>query len=170
MKAARLSSVLVPLTFFVSIFAFVAQASAQTPQRQQMHRGEKHTVKRQVEAVEERWRMAVIHADKAELNAVLADDLSFVAPSGMLQTKEQMIDNLVSGRLHMTSLEIVERKIRIYGRTAVVDILAETEGTNDSGPFHNHVRYNQVFVRNDKGQWQMVSFEANRVREPGEKR
>ncbi len=51
-----------------------------------------------------------------------------------LQSREETLENLRSGRVHVTSLDITDRKVRFYGTTAVVTSLANIEATNPEGP------------------------------------
>ena len=70
--------------------------------------------------------------------------------------------------MHFTSLTISDRKVRFYGKTAVVTSLADIEGTNAEGnDVTGNYRYTRVYVRDPQGAWKIVSFEASRVREPG---
>jgi len=85
-----------------------------------------------------------------------------------LQTKEQALDNLRSGRTHFTSLEITDRKVRFYGTTALVTSVADVQGTTGNGDVSGSYRYTRVYVRDAQGAWKVVSFEVSRIREPGE--
>jgi ketosteroid isomerase-like protein len=87
---------------------------------------------------------------------------------GTLQTKEQALANLRSGRMHFTSLDVSDRKVRFYGKTALVTSLAEVQGTTAEGDISGSYRYTRVYVRDAQGEWKIVSFEASRIRDPGE--
>jgi ketosteroid isomerase-like protein len=73
-----------------------------------------------------------------------------------------------SGTVHITSIEISDRKLRFYGTTAQVISRAEVSGTAAGRDISGSFRYMHVYVRNAQGEWKIVSFEANRIREPGE--
>jgi ketosteroid isomerase-like protein len=60
--------------------------------------------------------------------------------------------------------------VRFYGTTAVVTSLAEVQGTNAEGDFTGSFRYTRVYVRDVRGEWKIVSFEASRIRGSGERR
>jgi len=47
---------------------------------------------------------------------------------------------------------------------------AEVSGKSAQGDFSGTYRYTRVYVRNAQGKWKVVSFEASRVREPGERK
>ena len=80
----------------------------------------------------------------------------------------QALANIRSGRMHFTTLDVAERKVRFYGRTAVVTSEAEVRGTNAEGDVAGGYRYTRVYARDVHGEWKIVSFEASKIREPGE--
>ena len=90
-------------------------------------------------------------------------------PNGILQSKDETLANLRSGALHFTSIEYSERKIRFYGRTALVTSRVEVERDGLRRRLTGSYRYTHVWVRDDRGTWRIVSFEANRIRERGER-
>lgn len=133
-----------------------------------MPRAQKHESRHEIDQLEEQWRTAVLKNDTAEMSSLLADDYMAITPFGTLQNKQETLDNLRSGRWHITSLNIFDRKVRFYGTTALVTSLAEAEGTTPEGDLSGSYRYTRVYARDPKGLWKIVNFEASRVHEPGE--
>jgi ketosteroid isomerase-like protein len=134
-----------------------------------MPRAEKHEMRHQIEHLEDVWRNAMLKGNISALDALLADDYIAITPTGILQSKEQTLDNLRSGNMHFKSIALTDRKIRMYGTTALVTSRAEvnataTEGEEVSGSY----RYTRVYVKDPRGVWRVVSFEASRIKEPGE--
>jgi len=130
----------------------------------------KHDGRHQIDQLEENWRNAILKSDTNAMNTLLADDYMAITASGTLQTKERALANLRSGRVHVSALAVSDRKVRFYGKTAVVTSLAHMEGTNQEGELSGDFRYTRVYVQNQQGEWKIVSFEASRVRHPGERR
>ncbi len=128
----------------------------------------KNENRHQIEQLEEAWRVATLKADAPAMNALLADDFIAITSSGTLQTKEETLANLRTHRLHITSLTISERKLRFYGKTALVTSLAFVQGTTPEGDINGSFRYTRVYVLDPQGKWKIVSFEASRIRVPGE--
>jgi ketosteroid isomerase-like protein len=114
--------------------------------------------------MEEAWRNAMMKGDVAAMSSLLADDYIAISASGTLQTKEDTLARLRSGRRHITSLELSDRKVRFYGTTALVTSLAHVNGTNADGEVIGNLRYTRVYVKNVQGKWKIVSFEASRIR------
>lgn len=132
-----------------------------------MPRAQKHESRHEIDQLEDQWRDAVLQGDTAVMNSLLADDYMAITASGTLQTRDEALANLRSGRWHITSLDLSDRKVRFYGRTALVTSIAEVEGTTPDGTLSGSYRYTRVYVRDAKGAWKIVSFEASRIRRPG---
>ena len=145
----------------------IALACAQTA-RAGMPRTQKHEVRHEIDQLEDAWRNAILKSNTAAMDALLADDYMAISASGTLQSKEQTLENLRSGRVHFTTLDISDRKVRFYGTTALVTSVATIAGTTADGAISGNYRYTRVYVRNAQGVWKVVSFEASRMREPGE--
>jgi ketosteroid isomerase-like protein len=120
----------------------------------------------EIEQLEETWRAAMFKSDTAAMNALLADDFIAITASGTLQTKEETLANLRTHRLHITSLTISDRKLRFYGKTALVTSLAFVQGTTPDGDLTGSYRYTRVYVLDPDGKWKIVSFEASRISQP----
>ncbi|MGA3346504.1 MAG: nuclear transport factor 2 family protein [Terracidiphilus sp.] len=135
-----------------------------------MPRGQKHESRHEIEQLEEAWRNAMLKSDAAALDALLAEDYMAITPSGTLQSKEEALASLRSGGMHLNSVTLSDRKMRFYGTTALVTSKAEVSGTTTGRDISGAFRYTHVYARNKQGAWKIVSFEANRIREPGEKK
>jgi len=147
-----------------------AQAPSAKPAKPGMPRAQKHESRHEIDQLEETWREAVLKSNTAGMEALLADDYMAITPSGTLQTKEQALASLRSGRVHFKTLNISDRKVRFYGTTALVTSLAQVEGTAGEGSISGSFRYTRVYVRDAHGKWKIVSFEASRIRESGEQK
>lgn len=130
----------------------------------------KHDNRHQIEQLEEAWRNAVIKCDTTALGTLLADDYIAITASGLLQTKEEALTNLRSGRVHITDLEFSDRKLRFYGNTALVTSLANVTAADADKELTGSYRYTRVYVLSPQGKWKIVSFEASRIRFPGDRR
>jgi ketosteroid isomerase-like protein len=150
-----------------SLLLLAAAASAQ--QRPAMPKGQKHESRHEIDQLEDKWRQAILRSDTAAMQNLLADDYLAITSSGTLQTKDQTLDNLRAGRVHFTTLDITDRKVRFYGATALVTSVADVQGTTADGEVSGSYRYTRVYVRDPQGAWKVVSFEVSRIREPGER-
>lgn len=148
------------------VIALALGASA-IPLRAGMPLAQKHESRHEIDQLEDEWRNAMLTANTKALDGLLSSDYVAITSSGMLQSREETLENLRTGRVHVTSLDISDRKVRFYGTTAIVTSLAGIEATNPEGPVTGEFRYTHVYVRDAQGVWKIVSFEASHVREPG---
>jgi ketosteroid isomerase-like protein len=151
------------LTVLVGLI--LALPAANAAQRSQ-HRNYHH----QIELMEDLWRNAMLQHNAAALESLLADDFSAITADGAIQTRAELLANINSGTLNLSSLLLSERKVRIYGATAVVTSVAEVTGNRGENEVTGRYRYTRVYIHNAQGQWKIVSFEASRIQDPGERK
>jgi ketosteroid isomerase-like protein len=143
-------------------FAMPAVAAPATP------RAHRHEYRHEIDQLEEAWRTAMLKAGSDAMNNLLADDYTGITATGLIQTKQQTLDDLRTGTLKLTGLSIYDRKVRLYGATAVVTSQAELTGSRGDQELTGKYRYTRVYIRNAQGQWKIVSFEASRIQENGD--
>lgn len=136
-------------------------ANANAAQVKKSHNRE---ARHEIDRLEDVWRTAILKGDANTLGGLLAEDYTAISSSGTLQSKDEALANIRNRRIHFTSMDLSERKVRFYGNTALVTSLAQVEGTNPDGEVTGSFRYTRVYVRNAQGQWKIVSFEASRIR------
>jgi ketosteroid isomerase-like protein len=143
----------------------VAQAAIASPFQSGILRTQKHESRHEIDQLEDTWRNALLKSNVAAMDALLADDYMAITASGTLQTRDQALASLRSGQTHFTALNISDRKVRFYRATALVTSLAQVKGTIGGHDISGDYRYTRVYVRDDKGKWKVVSFEASRIRD-----
>lgn len=131
---------------------------------------EKHEVRHQIEKLESAWCTAILRGNITAMDALLAEDYMAITPNGILQSKDQALASLRSGTLHFKSIDLSDRKIRLYGKTALVTSRAEVSGGGPDGDVSGSYRYTRVYVMDQRGVWRIVSFEASKIRDPQEHR
>jgi ketosteroid isomerase-like protein len=136
------------------------------PMFARLPRAQKHEFRHEIDQLEEQWRTAILKGDTSTMSSLLADDYMAITPTGTLQTKEESLANLRSGSFHVTTLDVSDRKVRIYGDTAVVTSLADVQATTPKGNLSGAYRYTRVYVRDPQGTWKIVSFEASPITVP----
>ena len=75
-------------------------------------------VEQQIAALDDQVVQAYLKADTGFMEKYFADDYTAVHSDGKLTTKAQEIENCKSGALKHESMDVRERKIRVYGDTA----------------------------------------------------
>lgn len=153
----------------VGLVFLLTQGMAQSkPNRPGMPRAERHESRQEILQLEQKWKDAVLQHNVPAMDNLLGDDFIGITPNGTLESKEQTLENMKKGVVSLTSIEVSDRKIRFYGKTAVVTSKAEVTGATEGSKANGNYRYTRVYVRNPGGGWKIVSFEASRIRERGE--
>ena len=159
-----------PLLRFLAVACFLALLPrigvvAACATKPAMPRGQRHEVRHEIDQMEETWRNAMLQRNSTALEALLADDYTAITATGAIQTKEQAVSNLRTGAVLITGLTVSDRKVRIYGTTALVTSAAELVGSKGAMALTGRYRYTRVYVRNGQGEWKIVSFEASKIQE-----
>ena len=129
-----------------------------------MPHSDRHEVRHQIENLEKAWCSAILHGNVTAIDALLADDYMAITPNGILQSRAQALANLRLGVVHFKSIDLSDRKIRLYGKTALVTSRAEVTGSGPDGDISGSYRYTRVYVMDPHGVWRIVSFEASKIR------
>ena len=130
-----------------------------------MPRGQRHESRHEIDQLEQTWRDAVISRNVSALDSLLAEDYIAITANGTLLSKEQTLTNLRSGTQKFSSIEFSDRKVRFYGKTALVTSRAEINASTGEGNISGSYRYTRVWVKDATGVWKIVSFEASRIRD-----
>ena len=107
---------------------------------------------------------AMIDADAAALDRVLADDLVYTHTTGRVDTKPAFIDALVSETLSYDAITTRDTVVRFYGDAAVVTGAADFDVSGGGQQFSFPLRYTSVYEWSD-GSWRLVSWQSTRMSE-----
>lgn len=127
------------------------------------HRQPKQIV-RTIIHLEQRWQQAELASNVAVMASMLSDNYLAISPGGMLATKAETLASFRNGSTHFIVIDVSDRKIRIFGSTAVVVSKAAATGVSNGESLHGRFRYTRVYHRTN-GVWKIVSFEASSIRE-----
>ena len=123
--------------------------------------GEDAAVAQAVEA----FRTAMLKADRAQFEALTAEQLSYGHSGSRVETKAQFIDAATSGRSTWKFITLTDQTIQIVGNNAIVrhTLTGETERDGKTNPVKIGVL--MVWHKPD-GQWQLLARQAVRLEEP----
>jgi ketosteroid isomerase-like protein len=130
------------------------------------HRKLKDTYRKQVEQLEETWRAAQVAGDVAAMDKLLSEDYVGITMNGQVVTKMQQLDRMRNRQVVVSKIVLDEVKVKLIGTTAIVNSLAQVDGTNDGESIHGTYRYTRVYSRLPSGTWKITNFEATRVGPP----
>ena len=100
---------------------------------------------------------ALIAADLAELSRIFAEDYIQYDETGRPSTRQDVLNNLKSGRIRYISMTSTGREVRLLGEDVAIVHGSEEDEVEQAGT-HFSVRYvymDAVVKRN--GQWQIVA-------------
>ena len=117
---------------------------------------------RQVLAVDEARRLAVLHGDVGALDSLTAEDATIFWGDGTADDKASMLALLRSGRLRYAQLDYEKTQVRLYGQTAVVTGQARVKAQSQNERLSYLVRVTRVYVR-QQGRWRLVASQTTRV-------
>lgn len=105
---------------------------------------------------------AQVKGDLAALDKLLASDLTYVHSGGVVETKDEFVGAIKSGKYKYKSIVPEGMSARAFGDAAVVNGKATIDLTSDGREIHVVVRFTDVWVKRD-GRWQMVSWHSTRL-------
>jgi ketosteroid isomerase-like protein len=154
----RLSPVAATLLLFVAFSVVVAPVKALPVPHPKQH----GDYKREVEALEEQWRLNQLANDVAGMDNLLSDDYIGISMTGKVYTKAQQLERMKNRDLMLTRINIDEMKVKLIGTIAIVTSHTDIEGVNDGLPVKGTYRYTRIYKRLPSGIWKITSFEATR--------
>lgn len=142
------------LVFAVAVAAAAslrAQAGADPKAEQQVLQAEKDRF------------AAMIKGDRASLERLLADDLTYTHSSALFESKAEFIKSVTGGTIDYVSIVPSETdwKVRVSGNTAIVNGVAAVNVIDTGKDLKIKIRYTTIHT-NRSGQWQMQAWQATR--------
>ena len=108
---------------------------------------------------------AMLKADVAVLDRVLAPELTYTHGDGRVIDKAAFIADFKTGAFKYLMIEPNAMNVRLYGSTAVVTGGAAMRVEQNGKPADIRIRYTNVQVKRN-GTWQMVAWQATRLMAP----
>lgn len=125
--------------------------------------GQGVSVEQQISALSDQMIQANLKDDTAFYEKYYAEDATIVHGNGKVFTKEQELADLRSGALKYESIDVRERKIRVYGDTVVVSFLITFKGSLSGQAFPpTDLRRTVVWIRQN-GNWKVVAWQVTRA-------
>ena len=111
----------------------------------------------------EQLRTAMINADKAALEKLADEKLSYGHSSGAIDDKKIFVEKIVTGASDFVTIDLTEQTISISGNVAVVRHTL-TANTNDAGKGPGSVNLKVMLVwQKQKKNWVLLARQAIRL-------
>ena len=115
-----------------------------------------------IQGLEARRFKAMVDADVATLDVLLAADMSYSHSNGLSQTKTEFIDAIRRGELVYVEIKPDVLQVRTYGNTAIVTGRAGVKTKSKGQEMVAELRFLDVYVKR-QGRWQMVAWQSCRL-------
>lgn len=97
------------------------------------------------------------------LNLILHEQVQYIHSNGWVQSKKEVIDDLNTGKLNYTNVEVVESKVSVYQNTAIVSGKGRFRGLMpDKSEFNLSLFYTEVYLKVGK-EWKLINRLATKV-------
>jgi len=145
-------------SYLLFMFLLTLQLMACTETERQL--GEKASVEEVVESLFQ----SMMEADKSAMTRLLADDLSYGHYSGIIQNKDEFIDDIISGRpIKLTNIRAEDQTIVISENVATVRHVFLSDGVDTVGE-STPIRIGNCLVFHHKnGKWKLLVRQAYRL-------
>jgi hypothetical protein len=101
----------------------------------------------------------MLTADRAKLEALVADQLNYGHSGGTVQNKADFVEVIVSKKTVYKSIDLTEIKVNVVGADAIVrhtwDSVSESGGKSSTA----HIGVLQVWAKQD-GKWKLLARQA----------
>ena len=115
-----------------------------------------------VSAAVEMLRKAIIDPDKAVLEGLASESLSYGHSAGKVQNKAEFVDDLLNGPFDFLSIETTDQRISISGKTAIVRHTFIAKATNAGVPTDIKIGIMMVW-RKEGSAWKLYARQAFRL-------
>ena len=135
------------LTLFVLLMSIATTTQAQTAEE------------KEVAAAVEALRKAMVDSDKAALEKLAANELTYGHSAGKIEDKAAFVDNLTNGNSDFVTIDLTDQTISMVGNVALVRHTL-TAKTNDGGKPGN-VKLGVLIVwQKQGGSWKMIARQS----------
>jgi hypothetical protein len=96
------------------------------------------------------------------LKMVLDDQAQYVHSNGWIQTKQEVLDDVISGKLNYQEVIVSEASVRLYSGMAILIGKGKFSGSVNKNLFTMKLLYTEVYVKSGM-KWLLTSRHANKL-------
>ena len=112
-----------------------------------------------ITALEQRRFEAMTHQDLPFLEQVLAENVTYAHSNGLVENKQQHIENIRTGNITYQEMNVEESHTDVYKKTAVTHGIVQVNGLYKGSPFHIRLGFTDVYVK-QKRKWKLVAWRS----------
>ena len=110
----------------------------------------------------EALRKALLEADKAQLEKLTADQVSYGHSDGRVQTKPEFIEGVMTRKAIVKSLTFPELKVAVVGDAAIARHIYSSDSETDGKPTTTRIGALQVWQKQD-GNWKLLARQGYKL-------
>ena len=107
---------------------------------------------------------ALISKDSVSLSSLLSDDLTYAHSTGVVQTKAQLIRDVISGTQDYKTIEPSDMNVRIYDNASVVTTKLKVNVVSAGKTLDLNMYVTLTWVKTN-GDWKLVARESVKLTE-----
>jgi len=107
-------------------------------------------------------RVALLKADKAKLEALAADQISYGHSDGRVQNKAEFVDGVMTRKAVVKTIDFPELTVAVVGNAAVARHLYVSESETDGKPTTTRIGVLQVWQKQD-GNWKLLARQGYKL-------
>jgi ketosteroid isomerase-like protein len=134
----------------IMLFLFISASFAAVSQTKE---------EKKVEAAVAYLISALESGDKTALENITMEKLSYGHSGGNIETREQFIENLVSGKSDFVTIKTSNQTVSISGNTSIVRLRLDAKTLDKGKEAEVHLHVMLVFQK-EKGDWKMLARQA----------
>lgn len=105
---------------------------------------------------------AMLHPEREGLESLISEDVSYGHSSGLVQGKDEIIDDLTNGPFHFLTIEISHQTIKKINDLAVVRQVLSTDYSNNGE--RGMYKFGILLVWHlEKGHWRLLARQAIKI-------
>lgn len=140
------------------LLVFVILLNPQT----HLHAADAGTTSKAFIALDSERAEAQIQRDFAALDRLLADDLTYIHASGLVQNKADFIADLKSNKRLYTSIKNSDVTVRLLKGVAVITARSDIHLVHEGKENDLSLRVTEVYAKR-KGSWQLIAYQSTRL-------
>lgn len=117
----------------------------------------------EIEKVIEHFNAAMVNPTKEVLENLCSEGLTYGHSSGLIQNKEEFINDLINGPFDFLSVSAPEQTIHLSGNTAVVRHIFLAAAIKEGQPLEIRIGNIQVYRRAKDGSWKLLARQAYKL-------
>ena len=116
---------------------------------------------KEVMAAMEAWRTAMMKKDGAGLAKLYHEDISYGHSSGIVETKAQAVNHIVTTKADYAAVDLIDMKIKTLGDIAIVNGRVNYKQVTAGKASDVNLYVLHVWLKTPQG-WQMIGRQATR--------